>query len=78
MKILEFYSKGCVPCRMLTPRVEKLCADKGYELEKIEVFDNPDKAGEYNVMSVPHIIVFDDKGNKTIDEHLTASTFSKL
>ncbi len=58
--LVDFWAAWCGPCRMLTPVMEEL----SHELEgkvkvcKLNVDEAPEIAGEYGVMSIPTVIVF--------------------
>ncbi len=62
MKLIKFEKANCVPCQM----VQNYLDDKGVEVEKVNPFDNPDKAVEYNISSVPVTILLDDNGNEVV------------
>jgi thioredoxin 1 len=38
--------------------------NKGIDVENINAFDDPDKASEFGIMSVPVVILLDDDGNE--------------
>ena len=58
--IVDFYGSWCMPCKMIAPIVEKVVADNNFKLAKIDVDDNEDIAREYNVMSIPTILIFEN------------------
>lgn len=60
MRLLKLERYNCVPCKM----VENYLQDLGVEYEKINIEDNPEKAMEYGVMSVPVTLLLDDDGNE--------------
>lgn len=64
---VDCYSKGCPPCKMLSPKYEQYSRDlssKGKFL-KVNVGNNPDVAKEYQVTGVPKLLVF--KNGKLVD-----------
>lgn len=54
MKILYFSSPFCGPCQAMTPIIEKL--SKEFPIEKINVDEDKERAGLYNVKSIPTFI----------------------
>lgn len=58
--LVDFYADWCGPCKMMTPIVEELATelDGKARVGKINVDENSDIAVEYNVMSIPTLIIF--------------------
>ena len=58
--LVDFYADWCGPCKMMAPIVEELAKDleEKAKVGKINVDENPDIAVEYNVMSIPTLIIF--------------------
>jgi thioredoxin 1 len=59
--LVDFWAPWCAPCRMLGPILE----DVGKELDditigKLNVDENPQTAQEFQVMSIPLVILFKD------------------
>jgi len=67
-RIIKFSSKSCAPCKAYAPVFNKWVNKTNWlVVEMVDVEDNPEKASEFRVMSVPTTIAFiDDKivGNK--------------
>jgi thioredoxin 1 len=63
-ELMDFYSKGCIPCKVIAPKLDKFAEEKNIKLNKIEVYDNMDKAEKYGVSSAPTLILL--KENKEI------------
>lgn len=62
--VKDFYADWCGPCKTQDPILEELKDDFGdrFELEKVNVDEKQDVANEYQVRSLPTIIVENDDG----------------
>ncbi|KAL6260012.1 hypothetical protein P5V15_009919 [Pogonomyrmex californicus] len=60
--IVDFFATWCNPCRMLTPRIETVIAEKQGKilLAKVDIDENTDLAIDYHVGSVPVLIAVKD------------------
>ncbi len=60
--IIDFFATWCGPCRMVTPILEDLKSDMGENVRvyKIDVDQNQNLAAQYNVRSIPTIMIFKD------------------
>lgn len=58
--IIDFFATWCGPCRMVGPILEDLKSDLGEDIRiyKIDVDQNPSLASQYNVRSVPTLMIF--------------------
>lgn len=58
--IVDFHAIWCGPCKMQSPILKELAAELGDSVRviKIDVDNNNQIAGRFNVQSVPTIIVF--------------------
>ena len=58
--LVDFYADWCGPCNAIAPVIEELATelDGKAKVGKINVDDNSDIAVEYNVMSIPTLIIF--------------------
>ena len=58
--LVDFYADWCGPCNAMAPVIEELAKELEGKVKvgKINVDENPDITVEYNVMSIPTLIVF--------------------
>lgn len=62
VKLLDYWASWCGPCHVMEPVIEELEKELAgkVEIEKINVDENPKKASEYGVMSIPTYIILND------------------
>ena len=58
--LVDYYADWCGPCNAMAPVIEELATelDGKAKVGKINVDENSDIAVEYNVMSIPTLIIF--------------------
>ena len=58
--LVDFYADWCGPCKMMSPIVDKIAEEIGEQAKvcKLNVDNAQDIAFEYNVMSIPTLIIF--------------------
>lgn len=63
--LVDFWADWCGPCKMVAPVLEEIADEYGDQIKvvKVNVDDNQELASQYEVMSIPTMIVFED-GNK--------------
>ncbi|MFA6036104.1 MAG: thioredoxin [Candidatus Micrarchaeia archaeon] len=78
--VVDFWASWCGPCKMLSPIVDKVSEDAAYKgkvhFAKVNVDEQPDLAGKYNIMSIPTLMIF--KKGKLVDARLGAMPESEL
>jgi len=60
--LVDFWATWCGPCRMVSPIVDEISEESNgkFKVGKINVDEQPDLAAQFNVMSIPTLIVFKD------------------
>ena len=57
--LLDFWASWCGPCRMLSPIVDEVAEERpDVKVGKVNVDEQPELAGEFGVMSIPTLLVF--------------------
>ena len=76
--LVDFWAEWCGPCKQIAPRLEEL--ENKYENNlsvcKVDVDQNRDLALEYNVRSIPSLLLF--KSGQNIDTLIGAVTLEEL
>ena len=58
--LLDFWASWCGPCRMLSPIVDEVAEERGdVKVGKVNVDEQPELAGEFGMMSIPTLLVFE-------------------
>ncbi|MCI7240691.1 thioredoxin [Aerococcus suis] len=60
--LIDFWATWCGPCRMQSPVVEELDDDMGDQVKftKMDVDENPETAQNFNIMSIPTLMIKKD------------------
>lgn len=76
--LVDFWAPWCGPCRAMGPSVDQLAEEKAGALKVVKhnSQDNPDRATELGVMSIPCFLVF--KGGKEVARHTGMMNYDQL
>src|ERR1041384_8186034 len=60
--LVDFWAEWCMPCKMLTPTIEKLAASYAGKVKvgKVDTDSNRDTAMKYGISAIPTVILFKD------------------
>lgn len=65
--LLDFWAGWCGPCRMMSPIVDEIAAERGdIKVGKVNVDEQEALAARFGIMSIPTLMVF--KGGKAVQQ----------
>ena len=78
VKLLDFWAPWCGPCHVMAPVLEEIKKELAgkVELEEINVDENPQKASEYGVMSIPTYVI--EKDGKEVGRKIGVTSKAEL
>ena len=58
--LVDFWAEWCMPCRMLTPTIEKIAKDYAGKVKvgKVDTDANRDVSMKYGISAIPTVILF--------------------
>ena len=75
--LLDFWASWCGPCRMVSPIVDEIAAERGdIKVGKVNVDEQPELAAQFGVMSIPTLVVM--KGGKVVNQMVGARPKSQI
>ena len=76
--LVDFWAEWCGPCKMVLPIMDDIAKEMAGQVKicKVNVDDSQDLAAEFNVMSIPTLIIF--KGGQPVDQMVGALPKGKI
>ena len=74
--LVDFWAEWCGPCKMISPILDEISNEYGLPVCKLNVDENPGKAQEYSVQSIPTMVLF--RNGKPVHTVLGAMPKHKL
>jgi thioredoxin 1 len=76
--LVDFWATWCHPCRMVAPVLEEIAGEhpETLTIAKLDIDENPGTARDYQVMSIPTLILF--KGGEPVKQIVGAKPKAAL
>ncbi len=59
--LVDFFAPWCGPCKMLSPILDEVAKEQqDFSIVKVNVIEEEELAQQYNIFSIPTLIVFKD------------------
>jgi thioredoxin 1 len=65
--LVDFFASWCAPCKVQGPIIEEVAEETGEKatVGKLDVDNNQQTAGQYEIMSIPNMLIF--KNGKVVE-----------
>ena len=72
--IVDFWAEWCVPCKMVHPILDQIAEeyDGKLKIAKVNVDQEGDIAGQYNIISIPTLLLF--KNGTVVNQQVGAGS----
>lgn len=60
MILVDFWAEWCGPCKKVSPILDEISSETGLLVGKLNVDENPEKTSEYQVSTIPTMVLFKD------------------
>lgn len=76
--LIDFWASWCGPCKMFAPIIDQVAKECGPNVKvcKVDIDEEPELAQQFNVMSVPTVIVM--KNGKVINSSVGVKPKSEI
>ena len=76
--LVDFWATWCGPCQALAPTLDEIANDYQGKIKvvKIDIDQNPESAAQYNVRSIPTLLIF--KNGNVEDSKIGLQSKSQL
>jgi thioredoxin 1 len=76
--LVDFWAEWCGPCKAIAPILEELAGeyDGNLQIAKLDVDTNPQIARQFNVRSIPTLILF--RNGDLVAQHVGATSKQQL
>ncbi len=60
--LVDFWAEWCAPCKIIAPSIEEIASEYEGKIKvgKVDVDSNPTIASQYQIRSIPSIVIFKD------------------